>query len=307
MGENAPFFLKIVGQYCSKYPDIPETELVRHGKLGLAIAHATHPSPPESWQSFCVRRQITAYLSTLHPPKPPKALPPPSNRENAVVEAFVTRFLPLVKETVYTFRDRLPEKFETADLMGAGRLGLVIAARSVPRTVDPARFDPAKWARFCIRRQMLNEICGNSKGQPLGDGKRNQETGAWVQAKQTESLEEEDAGGNDLGNRGPVILARAAVQPLEEARPIYGRRRRAVIQIALPDRPSEPRPEVARLNAATRRLTVLQQRLLELVYDQGVSLRVVGRKKMLGVGWRRAQREHDAAIATLRAEMGKAA
>jgi len=304
MGENTPFFLKIIGHFKTKCPGIPETELVRHGKLGLAIAHATHPSPPESWLSFCVRRQITVYLANVKPPKPKALLPPPMAFDR-VVDAFVERFMPLVRETVYSFRDRLPAKFDFSDLMGAGRLGLVIAARTVPRTVDPEQFDPAKWARWCIRREVLNEICGPSRGQPLGDGKRNQETGAWVQAKRTVSLDGDSGRPEYLG---PNHLVRGAVQPAAEARPIYIRRGgRSLFQVALPDRPETESPEAAKLAVATGSLPEHQQRLLQLVYDQGMSLRVVGRKKLLGIGWRRAKREHDAAIETLRAAMGRAA
>jgi DNA-directed RNA polymerase specialized sigma24 family protein len=68
---------------------------------------------------------------------------------------------------------------------------------------------------------------------------------------------------------------------------------------------SEDAPEpIAELSAdladALAALTPLQRELLHLVYEHGESLRHIGHTRVLEIGWRRVQHEHQEALDTLR-------
>lgn len=66
-----------------------------------------------------------------------------------------------------------------------------------------------------------------------------------------------------------------------------------------PSEPAEPQ-EQSQIKKAIRSLPAVQRLLLSLIYDQGYSVRQVGRQKLAGIGWRRTIAEHSAAIAQLR-------
>jgi RNA polymerase sigma factor (sigma-70 family) len=68
-----------------------------------------------------------------------------------------------------------------------------------------------------------------------------------------------------------------------------------------PQEPAPVSPLHERLAGALADLTPVQRHLIELVYEHGESLWRVGHSKAAGIGWRRAQREHQAALETLRA------
>ncbi len=56
------------------------------------------------------------------------------------------------------------------------------------------------------------------------------------------------------------------------------------------------------LETAMRDLTARQRRLIKLAYygEKSRSLRAIGRSQALGIGWRRVEKEHNAALKTLR-------
>jgi len=73
-------------------------------------------------------------------------------------DQFIDDYLGLVDQTVAHYRPRLPASFLTEDLIGAGRLGLVIAAKTYKPSQGPADY----WCKFCIRREILNLVAGRN-------------------------------------------------------------------------------------------------------------------------------------------------
>lgn len=186
-------------------------------------------------------------------PHNPKSL---SKRKLAAESDFCQRYLPLVERCVAKYRAKLPCGFEAEELTSAGRVGLVIAARTWDPTKAPKTFGRVSpeeaWAWQMITCEILNHL-----------GKRGRSGTNWMWQV----------------SRLPLPVTLPAPNP-EDA--------------------TAEAPRVLELRQAQCRLPPLQRKLLELIYDGGHSLRKIGRDKMLGIGWRRVQAEHAAALAALK-------
>lgn len=165
-------------------------------------------------------------------------------------EAFFSRHSPLVEPLARSASRRSPSVFQIEDLRQQGFLGLVIASR----TYDAARGPEDHWARFCIRKQILDSLSGPNWW--------------WFKLRHVPS---EDR-----------------LQPEEEVQPASPPDH-AVIEDQLP----------ADLEEAKANLSPLQRQILEMVYEDGKTLKTVGRNRVLGVGWRKIYQEHASALVIL--------
>jgi RNA polymerase sigma factor for flagellar operon FliA len=87
-------------------------------------------------------------------PAPPAATPVPAERP-VVNDELVRRFQPTIRRIAFRLAARLPPNVLVDDLMAAGMLGLVQAARKF----DPSRGIPFEgYAEFRIRGAMLDEL-----------------------------------------------------------------------------------------------------------------------------------------------------
>ncbi len=171
---------------------------------------------------------------------------------SAEQEAWILARLDMVPPIARARHRRLPPSYEVEDLIQAGRMGLVLAVR----TLDPS-VDGDHWARACIGRQIDQVVVGRQ----LTDG----------------------AGGK-FGEQWWYATHRQA-DPVSEETPIA----EAVEEI-------DADQLRARVAAAKDGLTGRQRDLLDLVFWHCMSLREIGRKKLLGIGWRRVMREYREAL-----------
>lgn len=290
--------------------------------MGLAIASRTFETQrvmdESRWTACCVRRQISiAFAGRMPAPEPKTAIQLSGKsgqlkvREERVTDAFVERYMPLVERVVAPIARKVQGLFEHEDLLQAGRLGLVIAARTAPKTVAGEEFDPQGWAAFCIRREALNLVCAPSYGDPREDGKRNQETGAFIESRL--NVERPEDTEKTLRDRGEAMHA---VSPAEEPRHLSYRMASGVRR-PLPPPESEADPRLAIVADAIQKLSPRQQNLVAAVYEMSGSrspkqiLRELGGhrkgfKKAMGVGWRKLEREHGEVIEILRGALEEA-
>lgn len=166
-------------------------------------------------------------------------------------EAFILAHLSLVDQTARKIKQRLPSYFRMEDLVQAGRVGLVTAAR----TIDPLQYTMAQTESYCrtlIKRAILNSCVGPD----------------WIYATRSSELEARD---------DHPIPEQAVETPQNVAM------RKA-------------------LEEAKQDLSPLQRELLDLAYEQGVSIWDMQRQrlKVRGCGWKNARKEIESALDILR-------
>ncbi len=196
---------------------------------------------------------------------------------SAKTDAFITRYLPLVDAVVGGMIGGLPSSFERDDLVQAGRVGLVIAARLWSKGLPKHWKNRTPAAEKAAVRQMI-------KRQIYHDAA----VGTWDWATRRAD--------------GDITLT----EPCEPSR--FQAAERAYEQAKLPRCP-EGDPDYSTLRTAIEEaksgLTKQQKELLDLVFEHSISVREIGRKKLIGVGWRRTRQMYQDALEVVGAKLGE--
>ena len=228
----------------------------------------------------------------------------------ATADDLIAHSAPQVKRIAYHLLARLPASVQVDDLIQAGMLGLLEAAR---------RYDPAQGASFAtfaeprIRRTMLDEI---RKGDwtPRSVHRKAREVTAAIHTIETATGRE--ARDRDIADhlgvplaeyhdtladlRGQKLLSLDAAGPDDESEAYY---------IPAPD--GDPVDAVNResmiksLTAAIDGLPEREKLVLSLYYDEELHLKEIG--AVLGVSESRVSQLHSQALARLRSRVASGA
>lgn len=225
---------------------------------------------------------------------------------DASVEALVTQYAPLVKRIAYHLAGRLPRSVQSADLMQAGMIGLLEAARHYDAS-QGASFET--YAGIRIRGAMLDEVrrggCAprsvHRRAREIAEAINRVESVKGAEARDNEiaeamglSLEEyhqalQDVNGHrvlsfdDVGQDGGSLADTIRDPGLDPMEGMQAREARRAVAEAI-----ESLPERERL-------------VLALYYDEELNLKEIG--AVLGVSESRVCQIHGQALARLRARL----